>query len=245
MRGLEGVAHAALLRNYIRAYWADRQFQSTTTACLVSDFSNTETMAYRIPRKPLSPSYDNLVAGRTVEPSAQPLVTNNESIRQSSIPIQFGKNGTQPNLQVISLDSAEHQSLLHHSSSLSSTTPRAATGRPSVTGISHKIPTSNESTLTISKNPVPVSYVSWGIDWKKPFSICAALFCAASLSIGHHFYYQSLNNTVTGDEEKRAWPVRFGTAFAFLVVSCLHASTAIAFGQYFWMVVKRKSFTIS
>jgi len=70
------------------------------------------------------------------------------------------------------------------------------------------------------------------------------LLCGLLLSLGHHFYYFSLTGTTAGNENKQAWPVRFGTAFAFLVTGLLQAATASAFGQYLWTIVKRKSLTI-
>jgi hypothetical protein len=90
----------------------------------------------------------------------------------------------------------------------------------------------------------PTQYVSWGVNWRKPAFMSSMLFCGFVLSIGHHLYYRSLNNTTAGNPAQQAWSIRFGTAFAFLVVACLHASTAVAFGQYVWTVVRRRSLTI-
>ncbi|TVY30378.1 hypothetical protein LHYA1_G001535 [Lachnellula hyalina] len=76
-----------------------------------------------------------------------------------------------------------------------------------------------------------VEYVSWGFDWQKPLSIFALLLLGFLFSFGHHLYYRSLNNTTAGDEHKQAWHIRFGTLFAFFVVTRFHAMTAAAFGQ--------------
>jgi hypothetical protein len=85
--------------------------------------------------------------------------------------------------------------------------------------------------------------ISWGINWRKPMFIWTLLFGGLILALGHHFYYLSLNGTRAGDAAKQAWPIRFGTAFAFLVTSCLQACTATAIGQHVWSIVRRKSLT--
>jgi hypothetical protein len=87
-------------------------------------------------------------------------------------------------------------------------------------------------------------YVSWEIHWQKPIFIWTLLFSGLILSLGHHLYYLSLNGTLAGNAAKQAWPVRFGTAFAFLITSCLQAVTTTAIGQYFWCIVRRKPLTV-
>ncbi|CAD6446802.1 0a3e53ad-cc74-4819-a71a-6b31110dcbe1 [Sclerotinia trifoliorum] len=86
--------------------------------------------------------------------------------------------------------------------------------------------------------------VSWGIHWKKPSFIGFMFFFGFALSLAHHFYYMSLSGKRTGDETKQAWPTRIGTGLAFLVTSCLKATTTAALGQYIWRVVKRQPLTM-
>lgn len=90
----------------------------------------------------------------------------------------------------------------------------------------------------------PPKSAAWGIHWLRPVFIVLMPFLALLLALGHHFYYLSLHDTKSGNAAKQAWPIRFGTAFAFLITSCLHAGTAAAAGQYVWTVVKRKPLSI-
>jgi hypothetical protein len=85
---------------------------------------------------------------------------------------------------------------------------------------------------------------SWGVHWYQPAFIIAVLLCGLAFALSHHFYYASMNGSTAGDAAKQAWPIRFGTAFAFLVVSCLQAATASALAQYIWTVVRRKPLKI-
>jgi hypothetical protein len=85
---------------------------------------------------------------------------------------------------------------------------------------------------------------SWGVHWFQPAFIIIMLLCGLAFALSHHFYYASMNGSTAGDAAKQAWPIRFGTAFAFLVVSCLQAATASALAQYIWTVVRRKPLKI-
>ncbi|KUJ07565.1 uncharacterized protein LY89DRAFT_742794 [Mollisia scopiformis] len=85
----------------------------------------------------------------------------------------------------------------------------------------------------------------WGIHWRKPTFIVSMLLLGLGLSLGHHFYYSWMNNQVTGDASRQAWPTRIGTGLAFLVTSFLKAATMTSLGQYIWTVVKRQPLTMS
>lgn len=65
------------------------------------------------------------------------------------------------------------------------------------------------------------------------------------LALGHHLYYASLNGTTAGSASRQQWPIRFGTAFAYLVTSCLNAAVGLAFTQQLWRSVRQKSFSIA
>jgi len=85
---------------------------------------------------------------------------------------------------------------------------------------------------------------SWKISWQEPTFICAMLIMGLGLSLAHHLYYLTLSGTMIGDTAKQAWPLRFGTAFAFLTCSTFRATTAAASGQYIWTVVRKRSLKI-
>lgn len=97
----------------------------------------------------------------------------------------------------------------------------------------------DEKTTTARQKPT-----SWGIHWRKPTFIVSMLLLGLCLSLGHHFYYNYLDNKVTGDAAKQAWPTRIGTGLAFLVTSFLKAGTVASLGQYIWTVVKRQPLTM-
>ena len=87
-------------------------------------------------------------------------------------------------------------------------------------------------------------YVEWGIFWKTPLLIVFWALVGISWAIGHHFYYQSLDGTRAGSSARQSWPVRFGTAFAFLVVASLRAACDTAYQQYIWTLFKRKALSL-
>ncbi|KUJ11656.1 uncharacterized protein LY89DRAFT_594462 [Mollisia scopiformis] len=164
---------------------------------------------------------------------------------QSASLIQFEDYELDLGLFTNSHPAAEHQSLLFASDSVPSTAIPQYPGHSHSAHISAKsLKGADSSNSVIELGAPPIQYVSWGVDWRKPTFICVALVCALSLSLGHHFYYSSLNSKIAGDEAKQAWTIRFGTGFAFLIVLSLHAATAVAFGQYVWTVVKRTPLTL-
>ncbi|KAF7949155.1 hypothetical protein EAE96_008324 [Botrytis aclada] len=92
---------------------------------------------------------------------------------------------------------------------------------------------------------VPIDNVIWKINWQQPTFMCSMLLCGLILAIGHHAYYNSLSGTPAGDATRQAWSIRFGTAFAFLIVACFKAVTVSALGQYLWSIVRSKGLRIS
>lgn len=86
---------------------------------------------------------------------------------------------------------------------------------------------------------------SWGIHWRKPTFIISMLVAGLVLALAHHFYYHYMDNRVTGDAAKQAWPTRIGTGLAFLVTSLLKAGTVASLGQYIWIIVKCQPLTLS
>ena len=67
----------------------------------------------------------------------------------------------------------------------------------------------------------------------------------ASLALGHHLYYDSLDGTAAGSSTRQQWTSRFGTAFSFLIVALLKAANDAAYTQYIWTLVRGKSFCIA
>ncbi|KAF5873500.1 uncharacterized protein Bfra_004961ia [Botrytis fragariae] len=96
-----------------------------------------------------------------------------------------------------------------------------------------------------SMTNLPIDTVIWKINWQQPTFMCSMLLCGLILAIGHHVYYNSLSGSPAGDAARQAWSIRFGTAFAFLVVACFKAITVSALGQYLWSVVRSKDLKIS
>lgn len=88
-------------------------------------------------------------------------------------------------------------------------------------------------------------YVKWGISWQGPIVMIAPACCAIALALGHHFYYTTLNNTVTGTTSHQQWALRFGNAFTIAIVVLLKASCDAVYCQYIWMIFKRKPLPLS
>ncbi|KAF7948498.1 uncharacterized protein EAE97_003909 [Botrytis byssoidea] len=107
--------------------------------------------------------------------------------------------------------------------------------------------TAQSTNLNLPAQPLQNTHhtVIWKINWQQPTFMCSALLCGLILAIGHHAYYNSLSGTPAGDATRQAWSIRFGTAFAFLVVACFKAITVSALGQYLWSVVRSKGLKIS
>ncbi|KAF7930097.1 hypothetical protein EAE99_004290 [Botrytis elliptica] len=96
-----------------------------------------------------------------------------------------------------------------------------------------------------SMTNLPIDTVIWKINWQQPTFMCSMLLCGLILAIAHHVYYHSLSGTPAGDATRQAWSIRFGTAFAFLVVAFFKAVTVSALGQYLWSVARSKGLKIS
>jgi hypothetical protein len=143
----------------------------------------------------------------------------------------------------------ENEQLLSSAiSDLSATSPQATRASTvSANSVSyHRQNDENARTKPTGASQVPVlpEYTPWGIHWYLPAFIITMLLCGLAFALSHHFYYVSMNSETAGDAAKQAWPIRFGTAFAFLVVSCLRAATASALAQHTWTVVRRKHLKI-
>jgi hypothetical protein len=83
-----------------------------------------------------------------------------------------------------------------------------------------------------------------GIYWEQAGYMFILALSGAALAICHHVYYSKLNGTPVASAGHQQWAIRFGTAFSFLVKSCLQASTVLACGQCAWKVLRSKSLTM-
>lgn len=87
--------------------------------------------------------------------------------------------------------------------------------------------------------------VKWGVEWwKEPLYMILFAVLGLGLAIGHHGYYSSLHGSLAGSNRKQQWAHNFGNMFAVAVVAVLHAANGLAYSQYFWRVVRGKSFTV-
>ncbi|PKX88316.1 uncharacterized protein P174DRAFT_465245 [Aspergillus novofumigatus IBT 16806] len=73
-----------------------------------------------------------------------------------------------------------------------------------------------------------------GIGWRHPALMVGLVISGAMLSMGHHFYYRSLDGGRVASREEQTWAIRIGTGFAFLIKSCLASAET-------WATLRRKS----
>ncbi|CEO59549.1 hypothetical protein PMG11_04223 [Penicillium brasilianum] len=57
------------------------------------------------------------------------------------------------------------------------------------------------------------------------------VICGALLAVGHHLYYDSLNDTRVHSINQQTWAIRIGTGFAFLIRPFLVAAVGVAATQ--------------
>ncbi|PMD39349.1 hypothetical protein L207DRAFT_491356 [Hyaloscypha variabilis F] len=160
---------------------------------------------------------------------SQPAASENEQLLPAVSRLSATTPGTNQ-ASTISTSSKSHEGPKNGNVSTDLTEP----SKPpfSANGVGASPPTMPESTL-------------WGVHWHEPAFITTMLLGGLAFALSHHFYYVSMNGQTAGDAAKQAWPIRFGTAFAFLVVACLHAATASAFVQYTWTIVRQEALKIS
>ncbi|KAF9888266.1 hypothetical protein FE257_008835 [Aspergillus nanangensis] len=84
----------------------------------------------------------------------------------------------------------------------------------------------------------------WGVGWRCPTLMVGLFLCGLLLSVGHHLYYNSLDNTVVNSAEQQTWAIRIGTGFAFLVKTFYVAAIGIAAVQQMWTTLRRRSMNL-
>lgn len=107
------------------------------------------------------------------------------------------------------------------------------------------IPLADQRLLQDEKPFRRTEEVKWGVAWGVPFMIISWTVTAIILSLGHHFYYQSLHGTPAGTTKRQNWALIIGTGFSFLAVALFRTACNIAYKQYIWTLLKRKSFHIT
>jgi hypothetical protein len=88
------------------------------------------------------------------------------------------------------------------------------------------------------------------IHWLVPATTVISLVAGILFAVGHHRFYRSLEGTtpplamyhVAGSQVSgQAFNLAAGTAFAFLVRSCLAFAMALSYTQLAWFAIKRSA----
>lgn len=58
------------------------------------------------------------------------------------------------------------------------------------------------------------------------------LLLGGAVGLGHHYFYQSLNDTTTPNNFSQQMNIAYGTAFAFVAKACMVAAVVCAYTQY-------------
>ena len=88
-------------------------------------------------------------------------------------------------------------------------------------------------------------HVEWGVKWhQQPAWMIVSAFSGMCLAVGHHVYYSRLDHTPAGNEGRQQWAHTFGNIFAVAVATLFAVANRMAYKQYFWTIVRRKSFTL-
>ena len=82
------------------------------------------------------------------------------------------------------------------------------------------------------------------IDPIAPIIMIASLVLGVGFALGHHFFYNSRDNTSVGNTTQQEWYIRVGTYFAYLVTFTLGVAIATAYTQQFWFSLRSRSVTV-
>ncbi|EKJ71664.1 hypothetical protein FPSE_08110 [Fusarium pseudograminearum CS3096] len=78
-----------------------------------------------------------------------------------------------------------------------------------------------------------------------PVLMTGSLLLGLTLAIGHHLFYDYLNDRIVQSQNQQEWFLRIGTGMAFLVRTLLSAAIGIAYVQIIWKTLKFKSVTVN
>ena len=82
------------------------------------------------------------------------------------------------------------------------------------------------------------------IDPIAPIIMIASLVLGVGFALGHHYFYNSRDNTSVGNTTQQEWYIRVGTYFAYLVTFTLGVAIATAYTQQFWFSLRSRSVTV-
>jgi len=80
--------------------------------------------------------------------------------------------------------------------------------------------------------------------FQTPATVVGLIIGAIGFALGHHFYYQSLKDTVVQSEDQQSWAIRLGTGAAVFTKTALVALIGIAAVQRIWATLRRKAMTL-
>lgn len=101
----------------------------------------------------------------------------------------------------------------------------------------------------VSAKKLPRFHSGPRMHWKAPTLLICFLVAGAGISIAHHFFYQSLEETPVPDGDYSVGALKLsrqelntvgGTALAFLARTCLTCAASVAFAQVFWRTLRNK-----
>jgi hypothetical protein len=108
-----------------------------------------------------------------------------------------------------------------------------------------KIPTSTAQKITSNDVQPPQRPINRDVKWgEQPAFMILYAFLGFLLAIGHHTLYLNLDHKFAGSEGRQQWAHGFGNILAILAATSFAFGSRTAYKQYFWTVVRRKSFTI-
>ena len=110
--------------------------------------------------------------------------------------------------------------------------------QPDQVNVDPKTPQQTSSVPTDGREITPAK---WGIGWQCPAMMVGPVICGALLAVGHHLYYDSLDDTPVHSINQQTWAIRIGTGFAFLIRSFLVAAVGVAATQELWATLRKKS----
>ncbi|KAJ5353700.1 hypothetical protein N7541_006264 [Penicillium brevicompactum] len=123
----------------------------------------------------------------------------------------------------------------------------ALTDQPSPDSLTERPTLPHHIRATSEFAPIPKDDYSpavWGLGWRSPTLMVGLFLGGLALSVGHHLYYKSHDNTLVKSAEQQTWTIRIGTGFAFLVKTLLVAAIGIAAVQQMWATLRKKSVNI-
>ena len=83
-----------------------------------------------------------------------------------------------------------------------------------------------------------------GLHWKAPTLLACSLLLGLVCSVGHHFFYRYWDGRIVGGATQQEWIVRGGTFFAFAFKVSLAAGGGVAYCQFLWLSLSRRSYRI-